>query len=259
MATDPYAAPRARVADLPAATADGRFIPEGQAVAAGRGWTWFVEAWGQFRRQPGTWILLTVVFLAGSLVIGLIPFLGNIASSILGPVFLGGLMLGCRELARGGELRVGHLFAGFQHQLARLAFLGVVYLLLLIAVILIAFAVAGVGLGSLARLGSGQPGGVNPMSILLAVLIALALFIPVAMAMWFAPALVALNDFAVGDALKASFFASLKNFIPFLVYGAALLGLGIVASIPIMLGWFVLGPMIIASIYTAYRDIFYAE
>jgi hypothetical protein len=32
--------------------------------------------------------------------------------------------------------------------------------------------------------------------------------------------------------------------------------LAIVASIPLALGWLVLGPMIVASVYTAYRDIY---
>ncbi len=259
MATDPYAAPRARVADLPAAAAEGQFIPEGQAVPSGRGWAWWTEAWALFRLQPGTWILVIVVFLAISIAIGIIPFLGNIAGYILGPIFAGGLMLGCHELARGGELRVGHLFAGFQDHLARLALVGVAYLLMFLVAFIIAFAVAGAGLGLgwLVGMGGVRTGGT--MTMLLAALVALALMIPAAMAIWFAPVLVVLNDFTVGDALKASFSVSLKNFVPFLVYGAAFLGLGILASIPLMLGWFVLAPVIVASVYTAYRDIFYAE
>ena len=32
--------------------------------------------------------------------------------------------------------------------------------------------------------------------------------------------------------------------------------LAVIASIPLMLGWFVVGPMAIASVYTAYCDIF---
>ena len=261
MATDPYAAPKARVADLPAAAAEGQFIAEGQAVPAGRGWAWWTEAWALFRRQPGTWILVIVVFVAISIAIGIIPFLGNIAGYILGPIFAGGLMLGCHELARGGELRVGHLFAGFQDHLGRLALLGVAYLLMFLVAFIVAFAVAGAGLGLgwLIGMGDARPGGISTMTMLLAALVALALMIPAAMAIWFAPALVVQNDFAVGDALKASFSASLRNFVPFLVYGAAFLGLGILASIPLMLGWFVLGPALIASVYTAYRDIFYAE
>ena len=261
MATDPYAAPRARVADLPAAAAEGQFIAEGQTVQAGRGWAWCTEAWALFRLQPGTWILVIVVFLAISIAIGIIPFLGNLAGYIVGPIFAGGLMLGCHELARGGELRVGHLFAGFQDHLARLALVGVAYLLMFLVAFVIAFAVAGAGLGLgwLVGMGGVRTGGISTMTILLAALVALALMIPAVMAIWFAPVLVVLNDFTVVDALKASFSASLKNFVPFLVYGAAFLGLGILASIPLMLGWFVLAPVIVASVYTAYRDIFYAE
>ena len=263
MATDPYAAPRARVADVPAAAGpDAEFIPEGRAVPAGRGWAWFTDAWALFREQPGTWVLIIVVFVLVSGVIGIVPVIGNLAGSVLGPIFAGGLMLGCHELARGGELRLGHLFAGFQDRLGRLAVLGVVYLVMVLGALLVAFAVAGAGLGFGWLLGMGgrsRRADVGTTTILLAVLVALALMIPAAMAIWFAPALVVLNDLGVGDALKASFVASLKNFVPFLVYGVVFLGLAIVASVPLMLGWLALGPTVVASVYTAYRDIFYAE
>jgi uncharacterized membrane protein len=264
MATDPYAAPRARVADVPAAAGpDAAFIPQGRAVRAGRGWTWFTDAWALFREQPGTWVLIMVVFVAVSIVIGIVPVLGSLAGYVLGPIFAGGLMLGCHELARGGELRLGHLFAGFRDRLGPLALLGVAYLVMVLVALVVAFAAAGAGLGLgwLLGMGGGDalPTGIGTTSILLAVLVALALMIPAAMAIWFAPALIVLNDFGVGDALKVSFVASLKNFVPFLVYGAVFVGLAIVASVPLMLGWLALGPTIVASVYTAYRDIFYAE
>jgi len=35
--------------------------------------------------------------------------------------------------------------------------------------------------------------------------------------------------------------------------------LAILASVPLALGWLVLGPVIAASVYTAYRDIYYTE
>ena len=263
MATDPYATPRARVADVPAAAgADGTFIPEGQAVPAGHGWTWIVDGWALFRRQPGAWVLIIVVFVAISLVIAIVPLLGNIAGYVLGPVFAGGLMLGCHELARGGELRLGHLFDGFRDHLARLAILGVAYLAMFLVIFLVAFAVAGAGLGLgwLFGMDSGDTlPAIGTTTIVLAVLVALALMIPVVMAIWFAPALVVLNDFGVGDALATSFRVCLKNFVPFLVYGAIFLGLSILASIPFMLGWLALAPTTVATVYTAYRDIFYAE
>lgn len=95
------------------------------------------------------------------------------------------------------------------------------------------------------------------LSILLAWLIALGLMLPVVMAMWFAPPLAVFNELGVFDALKASFVGCLKNTVPFLIYGLILLGFAVLASIPLCLGWLVLGPVIGASIYTSYRDIYF--
>jgi uncharacterized membrane protein len=93
-------------------------------------------------------------------------------------------------------------------------------------------------------------------SFVLAWLVAMALSIPIYMALWFAPALVVLRGLAPVAAVKESFFGCLKNVVPFLIYGIVLLVLGIVAAIPLGLGWLVLGPVAIASIYVAYRDIY---
>ncbi len=260
MATDPYSAPRSRVADVPVAGAEGKFAADASAVPAGHGWTWIADGWGLFRRQPGTWILLLIVFVLISVLIALIPILGSIASNILWPVFAGGIMLGCRELDQGGELAVGHLFAGFRDHLGKLIVIGILYLVALIVVVVVAFAIAGAGIGFGALLGAGRGGAeLNPGAIVLAVLVALALIVPIAMAAWFAPALVVLNDMGVGDAVKASFWACLRNIIPFLVYGVIGIGLAIVASIPFGLGWLALGPTLAASVYAAYRDIFYTS
>jgi uncharacterized membrane protein len=96
------------------------------------------------------------------------------------------------------------------------------------------------------------------LSFLLAMLVALALSIPIYMALWFAPALVVFHDLAPVDAMKASFAACLKNLVPFLLYSVVLLVLCMIAAIPFGLGFLVLAPVILASIYTAYRDIFFA-
>jgi len=260
MATDPYTAPRSRVADVPASGSEGNFNSEGQAVAAGHGWKWITEGWELFKRQPGTWILLLIIFVLISVLIALIPVLGSIASNVLWPVFAGGIILGCRELAQGGELAVGHLFAGFRDHFGKLIVIGILYLVALIVIVIVAFAITGAGIGFGALLGVDRGGAeASVMTILLAVLVALALIIPVAMAAWFAPALVVLNDIGVGDAVKASFWACLKNIVPFLVYGLIGLGLAIVASIPFGLGWLALGPTLAASVYASYRDIFYTS
>ena len=56
-------------------------------------------------------------------------------------------------------------------------------------------------------------------AILLMVLVVMALSIPLAMAIWFAPALVVFHDLQPLDAMKQSFAGCLKNIVPFLVYG----------------------------------------
>lgn len=261
MATDPYAAPRARVADVPATVADGNFIPEGQAVGAGNGWQWIADAWGYFTRQPGVWIAVVVIFLVIAVVLNMIPFLGGLALALLAPVFAGGIAIGCQAMREGGELEIAHLFAGFKHNTAKLVMIGVMNLVAWFVIGLVMVLVGGASLAAL-MMGAGDPSAAKVAAsagvIALAFLIALALAVPVYMALWFAAPLVALNDFDTIPALKTSFFACLKNIVPFLLYGIVLFAAAIVASIPFGLGWLVLGPVLAASVYTAYRDIFYA-
>ncbi len=47
-----------------------------------------------------------------------------------------------------------------------------------------------------------------------------------------------------------------RNLMPLTVYGLLLLPFAILASLPMMLGWLILLPVIIASMYAAYRDLF---
>jgi uncharacterized membrane protein len=58
------------------------------------------------------------------------------------------------------------------------------------------------------------------------------------------------------EAMRLSFSGCLRNVVPFLLYGLLGLGLAIVATIPLLLGWLVLGPVTIASLYTGYCDIY---
>ena len=91
---------------------------------------------------------------------------------------------------------------------------------------------------------------------LLAVLVGTLAALPLMMAYWFAPALVMLRNDDPLVAMKASFFACLANIWPMLVYSLVGIVLAIVATIPLGLGWFVLGPVFAASIYASYKDIF---
>jgi uncharacterized membrane protein len=260
MSSNPYATPKAAVADAATAT-QGNFIPGGRAVAAGNGWTWIVSGWELFKKQPGMWIGIVVVAMILFFVMALIPFLGSLATMVLGPVFAGGVMLGCKALDEGGELEFGHLFAGFKEKLAPLAAVGAIYLVAVVVIALVVGLVTGAGLFAL--MGGGDPGAAATagaaMGLLLAVLLMLALLLPVFMAMWFAPSLVVLQDRGAVDAMKESFAGCLKNIVPFLLYGVVLFVASIVAAIPIGLGYLVLLPVAAGSVYAAYRDIYFTS
>lgn len=253
---NPYAAPRAPVAD----TAEGplNFIPAGRAVAAARGWAWIADAWELFRRQPGAWIALVIAALLIFLGLALIPLLGSLASAVLTPVFVGGIFVACRERDQGRPLAVSHLFAGFRERFGTLLSIGFINLGSTVAVMLVAGIVTGAGMWTLVG------GGTNPeavagmgLTLLLAVLVMFALLLPLFMALWFAPALAMFHQQGPAEAMKASFVACLKNILPFFVYSVIATLLALVASIPLGLGWLVLGPVMAASLYTSYRDIFF--
>ena len=260
MSSNPYAAPKAAVAD--AATApQGNFAPGGHGVDAGHGWDWIVAGWEIFKKQPGMWIGLVVVGMIIFFVMAVIPFIGSLASMILSPVFAGGVLLGCKALDEGGELELGHLFAGFREKFGTLAGVGAIYLVAVLVIALVVGLVTGAGIFAL--MAGGDPSAAATagalMGMLLAILLMFALLLPVFMAMWFAPALVVLQGRGAVEAMKESFSGCLKNIVPFLLYGVVLFVASIVAAIPLGLGYLVLLPVVAGSVYASYRDIYFTS
>ena len=234
----------------------GNSMAGGRAVDAGRGWAWIAEGFELFRKQPGLWIGIVLVLFVITVALSIIPVLGAIATFLLMPVFTGGLMLGCQSLQRDGTLEMGHLFAGFKTQTGNLVALGAFAIVGWIIVVLPVIAIVGTGAFLGAARGDAAGIGAIGASFLVALLVALALSILVYMALWFAPALVALRGVAPLAALKQSFAGCLRNIVPFLVYGVVVFVLGILSTIPLALGWLVLGPVLVASIYVSFLEIY---
>jgi hypothetical protein len=280
MPENPYAAPKSHVEDSRPALPDGDFLPEGRSVAAGNGWQWIVDAWGFTAQQRWTFIGVFILYILVLMAFGLVPFVGAIASALLTPVINGGLQLGFDAVRRGGQLEAGLLFAGFKRNTGRLIAIGAISFGIWILVVLILLAVMFVTLGPV-LFGGGEPSLEDLRALilpaLLAVLIAIAVSLPLYMALWFTVPLIVLGDLEVGAAIKASFFACLRNILPFLVWSVMVLVLALVIYIPpvllwllvgpapaialgvaLLLGWFLLaGPVLTVSIYLGYRDIFY--
>lgn len=234
-------------------------MPDTRNVAAARGFEWWSEAWALFTREPGLWIGFGLVTFFGMIFLGLVPFLGSLATALLMPVISGGFMLAARKVEEGGKLEFNDLFAGFGEPVSQLMVLGVAALVIEFVVALVggvlgAGAVFGMIGGGAAHSGTGVAVGFG--MLMLAVLVVLALMFALSMLLWFAPALVVFDRVAPLDAMKTSFAACLANIGPFLLYGILGLVLSIIACIPLGLGMLVLGPLYFLSAYTGYRDIF---
>lgn len=251
---NPFSAPSARVSDYASGGEEGALLPEPERLDAGRGLSWIGEGWALYRESPGLWVGIILVLGVIFVVMSMIPLVNFLVAMIM-PVFIGGLMLGCHDLERGESLQFSHLFAGFQSHFGKLFVAGLIYGVSAFVVMAVA-AFAMMGSVGLSVMTGGNPGAVAPLTILLWALIMLALLLPLMMTIWFAPALIVRHDLEAIEALTLSFKGSLRNLLPFVLFGIATFVLAFVASIPAGLGWLVLGPVLIASQYAAYREIF---
>jgi uncharacterized membrane protein len=232
---------------------------EARVTAAGQGWQWIVDGFALFRKIPLMWIALSVVLVLLWMISFVIPVIGPLLFNLLSPVLFAGLMLGCKAVEAGEDLEITHLFAGFQKHAVPLVTVGGVYLVGTIIIVGIVLATAG---GSMLPtvLSKSQTDlqtlSAMLRSMVLALSVAMAFYIPLIMLIWFAPVLVVLHNLTPVAAMKLSFRACWINMMPFLVYGLAVMVLWLIASIPLLLGLVVLVPVLICSVYASYRDIF---
>lgn len=259
MAENPYAPPRSRVEDAAAPPDDSGFIAEGRGVPAGNGWRWISDAWDFMAGQRWTFVGVMLLLVVVQIIAQMVPIIGPLAVTLLSPALIGGFVIGCEAVRRGGQLEVGHLFAGFQRHSGKLIGIGALSLAVGIVGGIVMIAIVGVSVVPLFEGGEPNPEELASMirPILLAALVVMALSLPVTMAILFATPLVVLRDADIVTALKMSFVACLKNILPFLVWSVVMLVFGTLASIPLLIGWFLLGPVMMVSLYLAYRDIFY--
>jgi len=234
------------------------YVTDGQGVAAGRGWDWIASGWELFKKQAGMWIALVLVAFVIFFVLAMIPVVGSLATFVLSPVFAAGVLAGSRAVDEGRGLEIGHLFAGFREKLAPLATVGAIYLGAAVVIALGVGLATGASIFTMMDTGGEAATPAAALSVILALLIMLALLLPVVMAVWFAPALVLFHDKGAVDAMKESFSGCLRNVVPFLVYGVVMMVFGVIAAIPLGLGWLVLGPVLCTSFYTSYKDIYLA-
>ncbi|MBS0483838.1 MAG: hypothetical protein JSS06_01265, partial [Proteobacteria bacterium] len=195
-------------------------------VYAKQGLQWILSGFYLFRRAPLAWFFVCFTLLLIGMSISLIPLVGQFFFTLISPVFLAGIMLGCKDMEQGKPLELAHLFAAFKTNAVPLITLGGIYLIGQILIIGLVMLIGGTQMTDMMlygkRVDESELMGVMS-SFLTASLIALTLSIPLMMASWFSPLLVVFHNMPPVIAMQKSFFACLRNFIPFQLYGFVLI------------------------------------
>jgi len=202
------------------------------------------------------WMGLSAGWMLITLALVLVPVIGGVAANLLQPVFFASFAIAARKQLAGEAPEMGDLFLGFKRPLRPLVNLGAI---LLVAEIGIFFLMSLLGLP-----GVGEADEVVTVTDYVRalqgkewiLLVGLALTAVVKGALWFAPALLAFHDLSTAHAIRWSLFAALSNVGAMLAYGIALTVLFVAGALPWGLGLLVVIPMMVASTYTGYADVF---
>lgn len=246
-------------------------------VSFARGAAWLGEGWRLYRGAPLAWLMLVFLYWILMTAVSALPLVGVPVAVAMIPAFSVGFMAASRSCAAGRVPGITDLFAGFRGRLPVQLALGALYFALLAAVLWLTTLADG---GALARwmTTGARPDEQTLLSdgFLGALALAAAGYAPVMMLYWFAPVLAAWHDTGAVKSLFFSLAACLVNWraltgygvaaalvtlvIPFLLLSALLvlsggrLPAGVMGvMLPLLLA---LMPMLYASFYASYRDIF---
>jgi len=222
---------------------------------AGNGWLWIKNGFDLFRQDIGLWIGMVVAYMVVMALLSFAPMPGVLVG-LAAPLFTAGFMVAGHHASSNGSMDFTDMFAGFKKQTMTLLVLGLIYIgfVFLIGTIvgslIIAFGAEDIFLADPETMPDLTPEASWIM------LFALLMFMPLAMGMWFSPALIMLHNIRAWKAFKLSLLGCLKNIWPLIIYGIIVVTFSILAAIPFGLGFFILVPVVMCSLYVSYRDIF---
>lgn len=196
-----------------------------QLVPAAHGARWVRQGLRTFFRQPFGLIGLFMLFALLLLGLHVLPTLGTAIGLVLVPAFTSGFVRATQAVDEGRfpmpDLLVSHWI---RSRVTRLRMLGLGGLYLLAIVLILALSVFADG-GTLAHFyllgGTLDEETFKNPGLLNAALLTLVLYVPVSMAFWHAPMLVADADMGPAKALFFSWMACKRNLAAFSVYGAS--------------------------------------
>ncbi len=201
-----------------------------QNLPAKTGWIWVKEGWALFQKQPTELSILFMSYLLILLIISSIPVVSQCLSFILMPTLSIAFLQACVHIEQGTRVRPNLLLTGIRSPAFKtLIKLGILYFLAITLVIAASSLVDG---GTFWKIMSGQqavdPKTVNDSNMSLAVLFSGVLYIPVAMAFWYAAPLVFWHNMGVRKAFFYSFFSVSRAGRAFVVYVLAWAMIGVV-------------------------------
>lgn len=203
-----------------------------EKIPAKTGWLWIKEGFALFRKQPAEMSTLFLAYMFTMLIIGVVPLLGQILPLVLIPVFAMAFMQACVQIEKGQRVFPNLLLTGFRSpEFKTLLKLGVLYLLAATVAVAVSVLADG-GVFWKAMMGSGlDPKDLDNAlgNVRLAMIIAALIYVPAAMAFWFAAPLIVWQKMPLAKALFYSFFAVKRAGAAFLLYA---------------LGWIIIGIMV---------------
>lgn len=244
---------------------------QARQLPARHGVLWLLAGLQLFRRSPPLLTALTFAYLFVVLFLNLLPLIGPFLLPLALPALTAIVANGVRALEQDRPVTKLALLQGLAANRIGLVRLGGLQLVGSVVILALSVLIE----GGPKTLGSFEDADPAELVAMLARLLVVAA--PVLMAFWFAPLLAAWDGV---PALKSVFFslvASLRNWRAFVVYALAAAAAGIVVpglilivagSIsPILLNVlsvalrmllvFVMAPVLMASVYLSYRDVFH--
>lgn len=232
-------------------------VGEARRLPVAHGWYWVRDAWRITSANKGLWALaffvLMMVLMGIGLVSMLIPLVGNLAVTVVTPVFMVGLFHLAHRRAEGGEFEFGELFIGFSRKTGPLIYAGlsqaVLQIIYMIVIFVLALGLFGSDIAHFFMQGfAADANALNPAMVpdfgpalvikgLLFTLVLLLVMVPYLAALWLQIPLVYFGDLSAPRALQESFKTSFSNWLPLLWYGVVLmlLSLGVMLTFGVVI------------------------
>lgn len=292
---NPYAVQEAGAAhDVVVTDQVVELLPEPVMQGIGRGLGWIGAGFSDFKNGPWLFIPFLLLLFFASVVVSfgtslaslfdpafgmIVNVGGSLATNLLMILATAGFLTAVRRGRARGAIRFEDFFAGFSHPrlgslvgiLGVYALLGLVMMLVLLGAFLAVF-----GADDLTRtiavftdpttiaLGLGpswmtDPEALDPTIFMVVGVVGGTVGVVVAMLFFFATHLVTFTELGVFEALKWSFVGCLKNVLPLTLWSVAAVLLVFAGAMLCGLGLFVAIPVLWASTYQAFLDIYTTE